>query len=109
MVVDIEHRFFRRNFGSSKFEAICLMEDLCEKEVATLLEITSSILDKLKFVSMGLNKWYGVIRRSKHLNEDSLRDQLEQLSSLFLIEDVLEELVDARLAMNMKSDKEECY
>lgn len=93
-----------------KFEVAWLMEESCEVKVSWFWkEMAGIVLDRLRYVSVGLNNWYNQIRCEKKMTKTTLRNQLEQLSALFPSEVVLEELVYIHLSMNLEANKDELY
>ncbi|KAK9017398.1 hypothetical protein V6N11_079877 [Hibiscus sabdariffa] len=93
-----------------RFESAWLMEDSCEKEVQSLREQSSgSVPVRLRGVSNGLVHWISQFRHDKHVSIKALQQKLEALCGVDPADDILGEIVEAKLALNMEYDKSELY
>ncbi|KAK5770841.1 hypothetical protein PVK06_046997 [Gossypium arboreum] len=84
--------------------------EICEIEVAYFWNGSDgTILERLSYVCRDLDKWFKWVRREKRINVSSLRFLVAHLCLLTSSDDVLEEMVNAKLQMNMEVDREEIY
>ncbi|KAL4272451.1 hypothetical protein GQ457_13G023230 [Hibiscus cannabinus] len=93
-----------------KFEAAWLIEDSCEPEVQKLWVESSGFLpDRLRYMSRGLDAWFRKLKASRKFTTKSLTKRLEQLTELLPSDNVLEEMMEVKLALNLEADKSELY
>ncbi|KAL4325602.1 hypothetical protein GQ457_11G004690 [Hibiscus cannabinus] len=93
-----------------KFEAAWLIEDSCEPEVQKLWVESSGFLpDRLRYMSRGLDAWFRKLKASHKFTTKSLTKRLEQLTELLPSDNVLEEMMEVKLALNLEADKSELY
>lgn len=90
-----------------KFEAAWLFEESRVDEVAKLWRGSNGpILQQLAHVSRGLDSWFKKIRHEKRISMVSLRKRLAEFSLLTTTDVVLEDVINAKLQLNMEIDRE---
>ncbi|KAK9044024.1 hypothetical protein V6N11_072347 [Hibiscus sabdariffa] len=93
-----------------RFEAAWLLEDSCEREVQALWEQSAgSVPDRLRWVSNGLVRWIARIRHERRFSIKALQRKLEALCEEDPTDDILGEVVNAKLALNLEYDRSELY
>ncbi|KAE8668910.1 hypothetical protein F3Y22_tig00112281pilonHSYRG00103 [Hibiscus syriacus] len=84
------------------FEAVWLTEETCEEEVGKHWDnATRTLMEKLRAISLGLEVWFQKIRKDKKLTEAILKKKLGTT------DDILEELIHTKLALNLEAHREE--
>ncbi|GMJ06056.1 hypothetical protein HRI_004274800 [Hibiscus trionum] len=93
-----------------RFEAAWLLEDSCENEVINLWRnATGTIPERLKFVSSGLDLWFNRVKKEKRINVTALKQRLKELNDYQPNDEILEETLETKLALNLEADREEIY
>ncbi|GMI86526.1 hypothetical protein HRI_002321900 [Hibiscus trionum] len=92
------------------FEAAWLTEESCESKFQKLWQSTSGTLpDKLREVGKGLEEWFKRITKEKKIPVRALKQRLQELNDLHPNDDVLEEILETKIALNLEADREELY
>ncbi|KAA3460797.1 reverse transcriptase [Gossypium australe] len=88
-----------------------LLEESCEDEVQYLWNMNKQIKipDRLYAISKGLRNWALRIRREKNCNINSLKCRLNALYNALPDDENLEEIIKAKLDLNLEIDKTELY
>ncbi|KAH1032635.1 hypothetical protein J1N35_044809 [Gossypium stocksii] len=94
-----------------RFEKIWLLDESCHDEVKLLWDLNKhlNIPERLHAVSEGLSKWAMRIRRKKDGKLNSLKSRLNFLYNAPPNDETLEEIIEAKLELNLEIDKTEIY
>ncbi|KAL4386718.1 hypothetical protein GQ457_09G000940 [Hibiscus cannabinus] len=87
-----------------------LLEESCEEEVRRIWnESIGTVPERLRSVSRGLDRWFRILQRKKRVSIKNLRDRIDTLNAQVVSDDVLGDIVEAKLTLNIELDKEELY
>ncbi|GMI64491.1 hypothetical protein HRI_000118400 [Hibiscus trionum] len=93
-----------------RFEAAWLTEESCESEFQNLWHSSSGNLpDKLREVGRGLEEWFRKITKEKKIPVHVLKQRLQDLNDLQPTDEILEEILETKIAINLEADREELY
>ncbi|KAA3479129.1 reverse transcriptase [Gossypium australe] len=93
-----------------KFEAWSVLEDSFEAEVKRLwVSNPGDLMQKLEYLQQGLRRWATRIGKARKRKKEALTVKLSTLLEAERINDNMAEMIDTKLQLNFKIDKDESY
>ncbi|KAA3468188.1 reverse transcriptase [Gossypium australe] len=109
LLINIEYRARRLVHKNFKFESWWVLEEIFFEEVRCIWEnSTRDLLSKLENMKKGLEGWASQIRRSRKKKKEVLTSKLTTLLESDRSDENLAELIDTKIHLNLKIEKDEC-
>ncbi|KAK5842665.1 hypothetical protein PVK06_005046 [Gossypium arboreum] len=110
LLIETENAVLGRRPYRFHFKAWWTLEESCEAEIRKLWEeSSSSFLNRMVNLTKGLKVWVGKIRHNRNREVNRFNKRLKELNCEERLEENLGEIVEVKLHLNVKIDKEERY
>ncbi|KAA3478658.1 reverse transcriptase [Gossypium australe] len=109
LLINTEYRARRLVHKNFKFESWWVLEETFFEEVRCISEnSTRDLLSKLENMKKGLESWASQIRRSRKMKKEVLTSKLTTLLKSDRSDENLAELIDTKIHLTLKIEKDEC-
>ncbi|KAH1090135.1 hypothetical protein J1N35_017392 [Gossypium stocksii] len=106
----LENVNLRRKLNRFRFESWWTLENSCEEETKKLWEkSSSSYLSRMDYLANGLKLWASNVRHKREGEVKRLHRRLEELNCRERLNENFGEILEVKLHLNLKIDKEERY
>ncbi|MBA0813637.1 hypothetical protein Gohar_027468 [Gossypium harknessii] len=110
LLLNTSGEIFLKRSPKFKFEAWWLMEETYEKAIKESWELgTGTVVKKLERLQTDLMAWASMIKIGREGLKARLIKHLDMLTAKERNDNVMAEIIDTKVHLNMKIDKDEMY